>query len=185
MAKTIAQDIATYQAIPAAQRTAKQSAALATDVATQARQSASPMVATGSKPAPSANAQQGTPIAHVNVAASIAKLSGTAQGYTPGAGGVQLIGPTPPSGSAYGVVSLPAGAKLPWDVVAAVPGYTPSASSGLVSGAAPGYQPGPGALQLYGPQPPAGSAYGVIAYPGSASGGGGGWGWPGRAARAV
>lgn len=50
MAGTLAQDIATYEAIPVAQRSAKQSAALTTDLATQARQSGTPGVAVAGVP---------------------------------------------------------------------------------------------------------------------------------------
>lgn len=53
---TLAQDIAVYKNIPAAQRTAKQSAALATDLATQQRQ-------TNVSPAPSSPAHSTSPTA--------------------------------------------------------------------------------------------------------------------------
>lgn len=56
MAQTLAQDIKVYEAIPAAQRTAKQSAALATDLATQKKQSSEPtVVPAGSVPTVSTN----------------------------------------------------------------------------------------------------------------------------------
>lgn len=61
MAQTLAQDIKVYEAIPAAQRTAKQSAALATDLATQRRQTAHAAPSSSGEFTPLGTQAQGTP----------------------------------------------------------------------------------------------------------------------------
>ena len=118
MAQTLAQDIAIYQAIPVAKRTAKQSAALATDLATRARQAASSTVAQG-----------GTVIAGSAPAAAVASAQNptAASTFVPPASWGQPIDLTRPSIDTYVLaqqwayaIANPAAAKASGSIFAQV-----------------------------------------------------------------
>lgn len=118
MAQTLAQDIAIYQAIPVGKRTAKQSAALATDLATHARQAASSTVAQG-----------GTVMAGSDPAAAVASAQNptAASTFVPPAPWGQPIDLTRPSNDTYTLaqqwayaIANPAAAKASGSIFAQV-----------------------------------------------------------------